>query len=1661
VVARDNAGADPYFQAQTKVTIAVRDINEPNSLPAGYAMNVNENVALGTAVGTVTATDLDLASTAYGQQRYYFYNSGVVSGVSSDSRYTIDATTGQIRTNAALDFEAGNTSVPYTVVARDNQGLPGTGAIFRDSFEEVAVPTIGHRSDGGWTSLVRVTDSPSQGNGALRAAMWGSHSWTFPGSSFVAAESTVTLSVMVRDSGVTNASVTGGWSGSNVDAAHPVLLGLHNQTTDTWITATNATATKPPNGGAWVRHVQTISGLTVGQTYSVSAMMWAYDGARASDIDALQVEYGSVATPFVGWSQAFSMVTVGINDVNERPDTLTLQSQSLHSETLPGDLSHSGRTIASFNRSDPDKTIPSLAILGDNATGWLTTSGGNLNFASGVNFSASYLRGALGTNGHDAGWYHDSDGDGLKEIRVATLTLAAVDAYGLQGDPFTYNVLIEDTNERPNGLTLQSQTLHSEVVAGMAGHPGKTIATFAMSDPDAVSAGGAPSLAIVGGNGNGWFTTNGGSLNFHGANFTAEWFRSGTLGAYGQDAGFYYDNDGDGLKEIRVATLSLAAVDSRGLQGDPFSYNVFIEDTNERPYALTLQSQTLHSEVLAGEAGHPGKTIATFAVSDPDGISGGTASLAIVGGNGNGWFTTNGASLSFHGANFTAEWFRSGTLGAYGQDAGWYYDSDGDGLKEIRVATLSLAAVDSRGLQGDPFSYNVFIEDKNEAPNWNSAAYAFGLSENPASYAWVGTVAGSDVDGPAGELRYGFADWSIYYDGNIGYVSRSPDGRFLINSQNGNVHVNGATTLDYESAQKSFSYSTTVVDRAAGANSLSRAGTLTVNLQNTNDSPTWYTQVPAGFTVMENIAVGTIVSNGVRATDSDGFGIGYSIDQATNPYGAFGVNSSGQIYVAGAIDHEQTGWLVDSSGKYANLRVLASDGGAPAAEIIKINIGNVRKYVYNNGALDYNLYEMRHQSTNMGGNGEPGFYQQGYYGYGGYGQQSWYNEAWLVEKSTGLVLSWMGEYSQWENTTSRPFPHAGSLAEGYVGYGTYPNPYTMYADQEDIMTGIGGVPQGSPYYPIVFDLAGDGFDLAGVKESGVTTDLNKDGIPEGSGWVKPSDGFLVLDRNGDGLVLDWSEISFVKDKAGASTDLEGLVAFDSNGDFKLAAGDARFGEFRLWVDSNQDGIGQSGELRSLTDAGIVSVSLVRENIKPLAGSITANSVLATAAFERSDGSVGQVGDVALGRLPQRGPDPEPGAPKFHFDQPAAAGSQARPEAAAAPGGPEAGRPSAQSAQAHTDLAPQAAELAARSFTGTKDRYSLAVSGGGLFVTGNKPQGAIDSRVQAVRSESLLSFRNGTIGLVAPVILDLDGDGVELKRRGKSDARFDMDGNGSRDDTGWISRQDGFLVMDLDGDGRITSRAELSLLGLKPDAGSGLDALATLDSDKNGSIDAKDARFGELKLWVDSNGNGITDSGELRSLADRGIASIGLAARAATDSTVKIGRNAMLATSTFTRTDGSIGSAGEAALAFRAGKSTGGAEGALRQIAADAGAAAAAGGAVDRDRALGERLESLRAGLNSRPFLSLAAEGDSVFDRFERAPVPAARENSLRRMDLPALQVPVHEEETAQAEAAAVVPAADDLRLAKMVQDMASFGLRSGEAEWKNRDQTAPSFDYFA
>jgi len=41
------------------------------------------------------------------------------------------------------------------------------------------------------------------------------------------------------------------------------------------------------------------------------------------------------------------------------------------------------------------------------------------------------------------------------------------------------------------------------------------------------------------------------------------------------------------------------------------------------------------------------------------------------------------------------------------------------------------------------------------------------------------------------------------------------------------------------------------------------------------------------------------------------------------------------------------------------------------------------------------------------------------------------------------------------------------------------------------------------------------------------------------------------------------------------------------------------------------------------------------------------------------------------------------------------------------------------------------------------------------------------------------------------------------------------------------------------------------------------------------LNAQDAAFGQLGVWVDKNGNGVTDAGELKSLTDMGINSLSL------------------------------------------------------------------------------------------------------------------------------------------------------------------------------------------
>jgi hypothetical protein len=139
----------------------------------------------------------------------------------------------------------------------------------------------------------------------------------------------------------------------------------------------------------------------------------------------------------------------------------------------------------------------------------------------------------------------------------------------------------------------------------------------------------------------------------------------------------------------------------------------------------------------------------------------------------------------------------------------------------------------------------------------------------------------------------------------------------------------------------------------------------------------------------------------------------------------------------------------------------------------------------------------------------------------------------------------------------------------------------------------------------------------------------------------------------------------------------------------------------------------------------------------------------------------------------------------------------------------------------------------------------------------------------------------TAAKLTPIALDLDGNGVRTLSA-SAGAVFDVNADGVAESVGWLSATDAWLALDRNGNGLIDDGSELFGSGTTlPDGSKALDgfaALRVLDSNHDGAIDANDAGFASLSVWVDSNSNARTDAGELRSLAQAGVAALSLVAK---------------------------------------------------------------------------------------------------------------------------------------------------------------------------------------
>jgi hypothetical protein len=173
--------------------------------------------------------------------------------------------------------------------------------------------------------------------------------------------------------------------------------------------------------------------------------------------------------------------------------------------------------------------------------------------------------------------------------------------------------------------------------------------------------------------------------------------------------------------------------------------------------------------------------------------------------------------------------------------------------------------------------------------------------------------------------------------------------------------------------------------------------------------------------------------------------------------------------------------------------------------------------------------------------------------------------------------------------------------------------------------GIGGYFIGSYTFqnvniaPIVLSLnASNQINLVSSVDSHVTIgSLTNSNDPTTIGWVGAGSGILVYDPTHSGQISNINQISFTSYLPGAKTDLQGLVAFDTNHDGKLDAGDAAFTSFSVL---------DNGKMVSLAQLGITSISLTSDNNEQISAG---NIIHGMTSYQTSDGVTHAAADVSF------------------------------------------------------------------------------------------------------------------------------------------------------------------------------------------------------------------------------------------------------------------------------------------------------------------------------------------------------------------------------------------------------------------------------------------------
>ncbi len=127
--------------------------------------------------------------------------------------------------------------------------------------------------------------------------------------------------------------------------------------------------------------------------------------------------------------------------------------------------------------------------------------------------------------------------------------------------------------------------------------------------------------------------------------------------------------------------------------------------------------------------------------------------------------------------------------------------------------------------------------------------------------------------------------------------------------------------------------------------------------------------------------------------------------------------------------------------------------------------------------------------------------------------------------------------------------------------------------------------------PIILDLKHNGIKLTDIT-NGVMFDIQGNGQKVLTSWTEKQDSFddafLVYDKNKDNQITSGKEL--FGDQSGSATGYEELAKYDDNNDGVLDENDKIFSELKLWCDKNKNAVVDEGELQTLKEQNIVSIS---------------------------------------------------------------------------------------------------------------------------------------------------------------------------------------------------------------------------------------------------------------------------------------------------------------------------------------------------------------------------------------------------------------------------------------------------------------------------------------